>query len=310
VLVLAVLSVAADALGSLEHVAASRAHALLAAVLLLGVVSLGWDGLVRPVRARRRGAGAAPPRPAPRGLSAEGLTKRYGALTAVDDVGLTVEPGTVTALVGPNGSGKTTVLRLLDGVVQPDAGTVHGRYAVARTLQATAVFPTLTPLEHVLVGSSRRRRYGGFFRTLLATPKMRAEDAAFVAEATALLARFGLPPNIPAAQLPAGDQRVLMLAAAYATGAPVLLVDEPTAGASVAEAERVGALLRGLRAEGLSLVVVEHNIGVVRALADRVIVLDAGRVIADGTPDEVAADERVREAYLGPEPPSSTFPDA
>jgi ABC-type branched-subunit amino acid transport system ATPase component/ABC-type branched-subunit amino acid transport system permease subunit len=309
-IVLALLSVAADALGSLEHVAASRSHALLAAVLLLGVVSLGWEGLVRPRRASRRAAGAPPHRHAPRGLTAEGLTKRYGDLTAVDDVTLTADPGTITALVGPNGSGKTTVLRLLDGALAPDAGEVHGQYAVTRTLQATAVFPTLTPLEHVLVASAGRRRHGGFFRTLFATPKMRAEDAAFVAEAHALLARFGLPAGTPAGELPASDQRVLMLAAAYATGAPVLLVDEPTAGATAAETERIGALLRDLRTEGLALVVVEHNLGVVRSLADRVVVLDAGRVIAEGTPAEVADDERVRTAYLGRGSLSSTVPGA
>ena len=299
VLVLAALSVAADALGSLEHVATSRSHALLAAVLLLGVVSLGWEGLVRPVRARRRAGDGQLPRPAARGLAADGLTKRYGALTAVDGVALGAAPGSITALIGPNGSGKTTVLRLLDGVVEPDAGRVEGGDAAARTLQATGVFPTLTPLEHVLVASAPRRRRASFFRTLFATPSMRAEDASFVGDATALLERFGLPADVPAGELTAGDQRVLMLAAAYATGAPVLLVDEPTAGASAAEAARIGALLRGLRADGLALVVVEHNLPVVRSLADRVIVLDAGRVIADGTPEQVAVNESVRAAYLG-----------
>jgi branched-chain amino acid transport system permease protein len=299
VLVLAVLSVVADALGSLEHVAASRAHALLAAIMLLGVVSLGWEGLVRPTRAHRRGAGRSPGRPGPRALAAAGLTKRYGQLAAVDDVSLAAEPGTITALVGPNGSGKTTILRLLSGTIAPDAGTIDGGDGVVRTLQATSVFPTLTPLEHLLVASAARRTRDGFFRTLLATPQARAEDAAFVAEAEALLARFGLDPTVAAAELSGGDQRVLMLATAYATGAPVLLVDEPTAGASASEAARVTGLLRSLRDDGLTLVVVEHNLGVVRSLADRVIVLDAGRVIATGTPSEVASVEAVRRAYLG-----------
>jgi branched-chain amino acid transport system permease protein len=299
VLVLAALSVVADALGSLEHVAASRAHALLAAIMLLGVVSLGWEGLVRPTRARRRGGGRPPARPEPRALSAVGLTKHYGELAAADDVSLAAEPGTITALVGPNGSGKTTVLRLLSGAVAADAGTIDGGDAVVRTLQATSIFPALTPLEHVLVASSGRRTRDGFLRTLLATPQARAEDAAFVAEAEALLERFGLPGSVTAAELSGGDQRVLMLATAYATGAPVLLVDEPTAGASHSEASRVTSLLRSLRDEGLALVVVEHNLGVVRSLADRVIVLDAGRVIATGTPSEVAALDAVRTAYLG-----------
>ena len=139
----------------------------------------------------------------------------------------------------------------------------------------------------------------GLVRSLLATPQARAEDARYVAHARSVLDRFGIPHDVAAGELPVTDQRALMIACAYATGASVLLVDEPTAGASVAEAERIVTLLRSLRDEGLALLVVEHNLGVVRRLADRVVVLDAGSVIADGAPDAVAADERVRAAYLG-----------
>jgi ABC-type branched-subunit amino acid transport system ATPase component/ABC-type branched-subunit amino acid transport system permease subunit len=303
VLVLGVLSIAADALGSLEHIAAARAHELLAAIMLLGVVSLGWEGIVRPARrARRSGAGPVPGRAAPTALSATALGKRFGDLAAADDVSLTVEPGRITALVGPNGSGKTTVLRLLAGTLGADAGHVErAPGGVARTLQSTAVFPTLTAVEHLLVAGAARRRRAGFLRSLLATPKARAEDAAFTGEARRILTRFGLAvdADTPAGRLSVTDQRLLMLAAAYATGASILLVDEPTAGASASEAERMTEQLRSLRDEGLGLLVVEHNLGVVRRLADRVVVLDAGRVIADGSPDEVAADERVRAAYLG-----------
>ena len=130
---------------------------------------------------------------------------------------------------------------MLAGTIAPDAGQIDGGDAAVRTLQATSVFPSLTPLEHVLVASAGRRSRAGFFRSLFATPQHRAEDAAFVAEAETILARFGLPRDGPAGELSAGDQRVLMLAAAYATGAPVLLVDEPTAGAS---ADRGGARRR------------------------------------------------------------------
>jgi branched-chain amino acid transport system permease protein len=299
IVVLGVLSVLADAITSLEHVAASRAHALLASILLLGVVSLGWSGILRPVRARRHAEGE-PPSPEHAGsLAATSLTKRYGALPAADGVSLTARGGSITALVGPNGSGKTTVLRLLAGAVAPDGGTVDAEGGVVRTLQATAVFPSLTPVEHLLVGSSRRRRRAGFVRTLLATPQARAEEAAFVAEAEQLASRFALAADVPAGELPASQQRLLMLATAAAAGSGVLLVDEPTAGLSPAEAENAQRLLRSLRDEGRALVVVEHNLGVVRGVADRVVVLDAGRVIADGTPAEIAADERVRAAYLG-----------
>jgi ABC-type branched-subunit amino acid transport system ATPase component/ABC-type branched-subunit amino acid transport system permease subunit len=297
--VLGVLSVAADTVGSLENVSATRAHELLAAIMLLGVVSLGWEGLIRPPRRLRFGSGRAPVRPSRRGLDARGLVKRYGALVAADGVAVGAEPQTVTALIGPNGSGKTTVLRMLAGTIAPDEGQIEGGDAAVRTLQATSVFPSLTPLEHLLVASAGRRRRAGFFRSLFATPQHRSEDEAFVAEAETILSRFGLPRDEPAGELSAGDQRVLMLAAAYATGAPVLLVDEPTAGSSATEAARVAELLRDLRSEGLALIVVEHNLGVVRRLADHVVLLDAGRVVAEGTPDAVARDERARAAYLG-----------
>lgn len=301
VLVLGVLSLAADAIGRLENIAAARAHTLLTAVMLLGIVSLGWEGIVRPARRARRGApGAGPGRMKPATLAATSLGKTFDRVTAAEDVALTVEPGQITALVGPNGSGKTTVLRMLAGTIAPDTGTITASPgAVARTLQSTAVFPTLTPLEHILVASAGYRRRGGLIRSLFATPKARVEDAAYVEHARRLLDRFGIRYDVPAGQLPVSDQRALMLAAAYATGASVLLVDEPTAGASVAEAGRMTDLLRSLRAEGLALLVVEHNLSVVRRLADRIVVLDAGRVIANGSPDAVAANEAVRAAYLG-----------
>jgi ABC-type branched-subunit amino acid transport system ATPase component len=168
---------------------------------------------------------------------------------------------------------------MLAGTVVPDSGRVeldHG--APVRTLQATAVFPAQTPLEHLLTASSSRRTRASLGRSLLSTPQMRGEDAAFVAWAETVLARFDLPRDTPAGELPVTDQRTLMLAAAYATGAPVLLVDEPTAGASHAEAERIAELLRSLRDEGLALLVVEHNVGLVQRIADHVLVLEEGRL--------------------------------
>jgi ABC-type branched-subunit amino acid transport system ATPase component/ABC-type branched-subunit amino acid transport system permease subunit len=300
-LVLGLLSLAADAIGRLENIAAARAHTLLTAIMLLGIVSLGWEGIVRPVRgARRSFPGPEPTRAPAATLEATGLGKSFERVTAAEDVALTVTPGTITALVGPNGSGKTTVLRMLAGTITPDTGRVNAPPgSVARTLQSTAVFPTLTALEHILVASAGRRTRGGLIRSLLATPQARAEDAAQVEQACRVLDRFGIPHDTQAGELAVSDQRALMLAAAYATGASVLLVDEPTAGASVAEAGRMADLLRSLRDDGLALLVVEHNLGVVRSLADRIVVLDAGRVIAAGAPDAVADDESVRAAYLG-----------
>lgn len=279
-LVLGVLSLAAEAIGSLENVAAARSHTLLAAIMLLGVISLGWDGIVRPGRRRRRSdAGSGPARSPASGLEARGLTKRYGDITAAENIDLDVEAGRITALVGPNGSGKTTVLRMLAGRVSPDSGRIDvGRGTAVRTLQANAVFSSQTPLEHLLAASAGRRRRGGLARSLFATPQMRAEDAGFVSWAEDVLDRFGLPRDTPAGELPVSDQRALMLATAYSTGASVLLVDEPTAGASHLEAERIADLLSSLRDEGLALLVVEHNMGLVQRIADQVLVLEAGRL--------------------------------
>jgi len=279
VIVLGVLSIAADAIGAVESVAHARSHALLAAIMLLGVVSLGWDGLVRPVR-RRYPIGGNPRtgEPRRRGLTATDLVKRYGDVAAADGVSLTLGPGTVTALVGPNGSGKTTVLRLLAGSVQPDAGSVE-HDGVARTLQATAVFPTLTALEHLLAASGPRRRYGGLVRSLLSTPKARAEEAELAASARAGLERAGIPPDTLASELPVGEQRLLMVLTAAATGASTLLVDEPSAGAAPADAARIVATLGELRDEGRAVLVVEHNLGVVERIADRVVSVDSGRIV-------------------------------
>jgi branched-chain amino acid transport system permease protein len=279
-LVLGALSVAADAIGSLEHVAAARSHTLLAAIMLLGVMSLGWEGILRPGRRTRPShAGTKPDRSPASGLEARGLTKRYGDIAAAENIDLDLEAGRITALVGPNGSGKTTVLRMLAGRVAPDSGRVDVGWGTAvRTLQATAVFPSQTPLEHLLAASASRRHRGGLARSLFSTPQMRAEDAAFVSWSEEVLDRFGLPRDTPAGELPVSDQRALMLGTAYATGASVLLVDEPTAGASHLEAERIAGLLRSLRDEGLALLIVEHNVRLVQRIADQVLVLEAGRL--------------------------------
>jgi branched-chain amino acid transport system permease protein len=279
VIVLGILSVAADAIGSVEHVAHARSHALLAAIMLLGVVSLGWDGLVRPARRRYPAAGGLPAEPDQRrGLAARNLTKRYGIVAAADDVSVSLAPGTVTAFVGPNGSGKTTVLRLLAGAVRPDAGTIE-HDGVARTLQATSVFPTLTAVEHLLAAAGTRRRHGGIVRSLLATPKARAEEAAFTAAARATLEEAGVPADAPAAELTVGEQRLLMLLTAAASGATTLLVDEPSSGASPADAHRITDALAALRDDGRAILVVEHNLGVVGRIADRVVTLDGGRIV-------------------------------
>jgi branched-chain amino acid transport system permease protein len=302
VAVLGLVSLVADAVGSVENVSSARYHPLLTAVLLLAVLSLGGEGLLRAAKRRRTSsANVEQPRPGRGSLTARQLSKRYGELVALEELDLDVVPGEVAALIGPNGSGKTTALRLVAGAERPDAGSVAVEGGVARTLQATATFRGLTALEHVLVASAGRRRYAGLVRTALSTPKARHEDAEETARARRILARFGLADraDVDAAELSGADQRLLMVAAAYATGAGTLLLDEPSAGAARGEVERLAAVLRGLRDDGVALLVVEHNLRLVRTVADRVVALDAGRVIARGSPAAVGEDARVREAYLG-----------
>ena len=331
--VFAAILLAADRLGSLGGLASGRLDTLVAAVLLLYVVAIGGEDLFpaarRWVRERRgseaerfqRPAGgpkpsAAPARPpGPALLSARGLRKSFGDVVGLDGLSLDLAAGTVTALIGPNGSGKTTALRLLSGTLAPDEGILllhgkpmppagtraHALAGIVRTLQPTAVLGESTALENVLVGAGLRRRYGGLIRTLVSTPRARAEAAAAKAAARDVLERFGLgwAAGDPASELPASDQRLLMIAAAAAASPRILLVDEPSAGAAHEDVKRLVGLFGKLRDEGLALLVVEHNLRLVRDVADRVIVLEGGRVIAEGRPQEIASNPLVREAYLG-----------
>ena len=323
----------ADRLGALGGLATGRLDTLVAAVLLLYVVAVGGEDVVDssrrwvidrlrsgPARLERPGFSTPPqggPRrgPGPTLLSARGLTKRFGEVVGLEDLSLDLAAGTVTALIGPNGSGKTTALRLLSGTLAPDSGTLllhgkplphggtrtHALAGVVRTLQPTAVFGSSTALENVLVGAGLRRRDGGVLRTLVSTPRARAGARAAAGSARDVLERFGLgwAAERRAAELPASDQRLLMIAAAAAASPRVLLVDEPSAGATHEDVRRLVSILGKLRDEGLALLVVEHNLRLVRDIADRVIVLEAGRVLAAGGPAEVAANPEVRAAYLG-----------
>jgi ABC-type branched-subunit amino acid transport system ATPase component/ABC-type branched-subunit amino acid transport system permease subunit len=305
VIVLGLISLAARALGALAGVSASRFQPMLEALLLLAVLTTGGNAFVpAAIRAARRFQPARPrsshrvtpaaPPSRRETLRAENLAKHFGAVAAVDGVSLELHPGTVTALVGPNGSGKTTVLRLLSGALPPDEGAIRlgpreltglppaacVQAGLIRTLQSRPFFGELTVLEHALVGTNRTRRYGGALRTLVSTPLFRAENPVAEAHAFAALEIVGLAAQAdrPASELTGSGRERLMIAAALATNPAVLLVDEPSAGAAPEDLELLKTIFTGLKADGLAVLLVEHNLGLVRAVADHVLGLELGRV--------------------------------
>lgn len=326
VALLGLIGVVSGPLARLLHLPLERFDTAVAATLLVFVLALGGEGIVPWLTGRlRRGAAprreparlSAPAAPAPAGpiLRATGLRKAFGGVVAVDGLSLELARGETTALIGPNGSGKTTALRLISGASAPDAGTVdfsgsgigsastadRVRLGIARTLQTTSAFTELTALENVLVGRGVRRRYGGLVRTAVATPGARREAEAAEAAALQALALVGLEhaADRPAPELTSSQRRLLALAAALATEPDVLLVDELAAGAGVEELEDLAEIVDRIRRRGVAVLVVEHNLWLVRRVADRVVVLAAGTVLAEGSVAEVAASGVVQQAYLG-----------
>ena len=304
-------------LGGLEGQQAARLETLLVALIVVAAVGAVERGLLPSFsdwRRQRGRPGALPATSArsrprqvasPVAVEARGLTKRFGAVVALEDVNVDVPPATVHALIGPNGSGKTTALRILAGWIEPDAGTVAvvggRRDDVVGTLQATSVFPELTVLENALVGAHRGARHRGVGRTLFATPQAREEARAAEGRAKQALETVGLGDlaDVLAHELPGNAQRRLMIATALAAEPRVLLLDEPSAGADRGEVDVLADLVGDLRESGFTVVLVEHNLRLVRRVADRVTVLAAGRSIAEGSVAEVAEDEAVLQAYLG-----------
>ena len=241
------------------------------------------------------------------------ITVRFGGLTALDDVGLSVEGGQVVGVIGPNGSGKTTLFNVMCGFVRPLGGRIvwrgqelrrlrphHlARLGIARTLQGVGLFPHLTVLENVMVGAHRHAR-AGFVSSVLGAPRSERDEHELRARALQLLDELGVrhvQGRLPGS-LPYPVRKRVALARALVAEPQLLLLDEPASGLSALEIRDLGDLVRSLRGR-MSVVLVEHRMDLVMAVCDRIFVLDFGRLIASGSPHQVRRDPAVLDAYLG-----------
>ena len=243
------------------------------------------------------------------------LTVRFGGLVALDNVSLSVAPGEVVGIIGPNGAGKTTLFNVICGFVRPTSGRLQiqggdqrrihphqlAGLGIARTLQGLGLFQHITCLDNVMVGAHRHAR-AGFASALLGLPRSDNDEQALRARSMGILEELGVAHvagRLPGS-LPYPLQKRVALARALVADPQILLLDEPASGLSSAEMDELGELIRGLRGR-MAVMLVEHHMDLVMSVCDRIAVLDFGKLIATGTPQEVRADERVLAAYLGEE---------
>ena len=247
-------------------------------------------------------------------LKVESLTKSFGGVVAVDAVTFSVFAGQIKAIIGPNGAGKTTVFNLISGVDRPDTGSItfgdkeltHMRphritaLGMARTFQQSLVFERMTVLENVMVAREPRLHHG-FFSYMLRLPGPRASEVSTRRFAIDCLKTAGITTRLDdsAGNLPAGDRHRLEIARALATEPQIMLLDEPAAGLNTAETEELAHIIKKIREQGITVLLVEHDMGLVMDISDEIVVLDNGEKITEGPPLLVQEDERVIEAYLG-----------
>ncbi len=247
-------------------------------------------------------------------LEVSGMSKRFGGLTAVNNVSFSVQEREILSVIGPNGAGKSTLFKLISSFLQPTAGEVRfrgerisslaphiaARKGVVRTFQETTIFRNMSVRDNVVIAHHLRSKASllGFF---LGTARAKADEASFGKSADEILSFLGLSEisSEIAKNLPHGHLRALGIAIGLATNPAVLLLDEPFAGMNHDETMKAVAMVRSLRDRGLTVLLVEHDMSAVMKISDRIVVLNFGEKIAEGTPDEIQKNDRVIEAYLG-----------